>query len=55
MKYVFIIPIWALLFTVSILIGSIMYLWRFSERDFYTGTRFINENVIKFSDWFFSK
>ena len=53
MKYVFIIPIWIVLFVLSMLLGGIMYLWRFSEKDFFKGAGYINSNIVKFSDWFF--
>lgn len=55
MKYVLIAPFWIVLVMLSMMLGSIMYLWRFSEKDFFLGTTFINSKVIKFSDWFFFK
>lgn len=46
-------PVWIILFTTSMLIGSIMWLYRFSKEDFFKGTRFINTKVVKnFADWY---
>lgn len=53
MKYVLIAPVWGVLFALSMLLGGIMYLWKFSQDDFFIGARYINSNVIKFSDWMF--
>jgi len=53
MKYVLLAPIWGVLFALSILLGGIMYLWKFSQDDFFRGSRYINSNIIKFSDWMF--
>ena len=53
MKYVLIAPVWGVLFILSMLLGGIMYLWQFSQDDFFRGARYINENVIRFGDWYF--
>lgn len=53
MKYVLIAPVWILMFILSMLLGGIMYMWKFSKEDFFRGTTYINSNVIRFSDWFF--
>jgi hypothetical protein len=52
MKYVLVAPFWIVLFILSMLLGGIMYLWKFSEKDFFRGARYIN-GKIKFSDWYF--
>lgn len=51
MKYLFILPFFIVLFVTSLLIGSVMFMWKFSKRDFRTGTSYINENIIEFADW----
>lgn len=48
MKYLFTYPLFILLATFSVLIGAIMFLWRFSKRDFRRGMTFINSRIINF-------
>lgn len=48
MKYLFTYPLFILLAIVSLLIGGVAFLWRFSKRDFRKGTTFINSRVINF-------
>lgn len=51
MKYLLIAPIWGVFFALSILLGCIMFLWRFSKEDFFRGTRYINTNIVQFDKW----
>jgi hypothetical protein len=52
MKHLFVFPVWLLLFILSLTLGAIMYLWKFSKEDFKKGSQFINHKLIKFTEWY---
>ena len=51
MKYVLVFIPFAIMAITSLLLGGFMYLWRFSKKDFRHGSSYINENIIRFTDW----
>jgi predicted membrane channel-forming protein YqfA (hemolysin III family) len=51
-KYTILGSLYGVLGVMSFILGGIMYLWKFSKKDFRHGTSYINENLIKFTDWF---
>lgn len=51
LKYLFVLPIFMIFFIISLLIGCITFMWKFSKRDFRKGSSYINENIIEFADW----
>lgn len=56
MKHIVVFPAFATLFALSLLIGGIMWFYRFSQDDFFKGTRLINTKLIRFTNWYkFSK
>lgn len=55
MRHILVFPVWLFLFVLSLLIGSIMYLWKFSLTHFKMGSSFLNKRL-NFMDWYeFSK
>ena len=50
MKYVLLFIPWMLLIILSLFLGCIMYLWKFSEEDFRKGASFI-QSKIGFLEW----
>lgn len=51
MKYILLaIPV-IVLAAISMIIGAILYVWRFDRKDWKHGVTYINENVICFTDW----
>jgi hypothetical protein len=52
MKHLVLISTLIILVVLSLIIGSICYLYRFKQDDFFLGASFINKKVIKFADWY---
>jgi hypothetical protein len=55
MRHLLVFPVWLLLLLLSLLIGGIMYLWKFSSKHFRKGSSYLNKHI-NFMDWYeFSK
>lgn len=52
MRHIIVFPAFAALFITSILLGGIMWLYRFNTNDFFKGTRYINSKLIRFTNWY---
>ncbi len=52
MKHVIIFPAYLFLFILSLVIGSILWLYSFKKKDFKKGASFINTRLIRFADWY---
>lgn len=51
MKHLVVFPVFALLVIVSLLIGAVMWLYRFSNKDFRKGANIIHKHI-KFTNWY---
>lgn len=52
MKHLIVFPLFSLLVVLSMTLGLLMYLWKFSKKDFFKGCRFINTKVVRFVNWY---
>jgi hypothetical protein len=52
MKHLVIIPVYSVLFILSLVIGGVMWLYSFDKKHLRMGTSFINTKIIKFSNWY---
>jgi len=51
MKHLILLPILLALVVLSILIGALCFLYRFSKKDYINGVRLINDRI-KFTKWY---
>jgi len=51
MRHILIFPVFITLFILSLLLGGICWLYRFSKKDYLKGTRFIHSHI-RFTQWY---